>query len=358
MNDETNGQINSTSSESSGNAPTQSEIPPQTTTPQYNVPSPRRSYLVPIGIGLGAGCLVLVFAFFALMIGFVVAAGLRGGDGRGGNVALIRVTGTITGGKSGIGLLSGSAVGAEDVVNQLERARKDKKIKAIVIRINSPGGSAAGSEEVWREIMRVRKSGKPVYASMADVAASGGYYIASACDRIYADASTITGSIGVIFSGADLSELYDKIGLRPEVIKSGKFKDIGSPARPLTSEERVLLQNIVNGMYATFVRSVAEGRKMALSEVKKLADGRIFTGEQAVKLKLIDEIGGLRETTLAAAMAGGIKREPRVVEYGRGGFWSSVFGGDEEALSQLEQTVVREMLNTLLEKNSTPSGFK
>lgn len=358
MNDETNGQPNSTAGGSLGSAPVQPETPPQTTTPQYTAPPPRRSYVVPIGIGVGVGCLVLAVAFFALMIGFIAAAGLSGGEARSGNVALIRVTGTITGGKSGMGLLSGSAAGAEDLVNQLERARKDSNIKAIVIRINSPGGSAAGSEEVWREIMRVRKSGKPVYASMADVAASGGYYIASACDRIYADASTITGSIGVIFSGADLSELYDKIGLRPEVIKSGKFKDIGSPARPLTPEERALLQNMVNGIYATFVRAVAEGRKMALPEVKKLADGRIFTGEQAVKLKLVDKIGGLRETTLAAARAGGIKKEPRVVEYGRRGFWSSILSGDEEASSQIEQAIAREVLNSLFRKDSTSAGFK
>jgi len=358
MNDETNGQSNSTSSSSSGDAPVQPEMPPQAATQQYNQPPPRRSYVVPIGIGVGVGCLVLAVVFFALMVGFITAAGLSGGEVRGGNVALIRVTGTITGGKSDMGLLSGSAAGAEDLVNQLERARKDSNIKAIVIRINSPGGSAAGSEEVWREIMRVRKSGKPVYASMADVAASGGYYIASACDRIYADASTITGSIGVIFSGADLSELYDKIGLRPEVVKSGKFKDIGSPARPLTPEERALLQNMVNSIYYTFVRSVAEGRKMALSEVKKLADGRIFTGEQAVKLRLVDEIGGLRETTLAAARAGGIKKEPQVVEYGRKGFWSSILSGDNESLSQMERAIAREVLNSLLGKDSTHAGFK
>jgi protease-4 len=198
---------------------------------------------------------------FSFAIAALIGAAMR--EPYGNHVALIRVSGAITGGRSGTGgLLGDSHTGAEDVVAQLERARKCKSAKAIVIRINSPGGSAAGSEEVYNEIMRIRKSGKPVYTSMADVAASGGYFIASACDRIYADATTITGSIGVIFSGGEMSELYKKIGYRPETIKSGKFKDIGSPARPMTPEEHKMLQAMIDNMYDVFLSDVAKGRKL------------------------------------------------------------------------------------------------
>ncbi len=325
--------------------------------PPHPPPQRRRNYWIPVAIG--GGCLVLLIAFFAvfaLISAFAVAIG-GGETSRGGNLALIRVTGTITGGRSSSGIFTGGSTGAEDLVSQLERARKDDGVKAILVRINSPGGSAAGSEEAWREIMRVRKAGKPVYASMADIAASGGYYIASACDRIYADANTVTGSIGVIFSGADMSELYGKIGFRPEIIKSGKYKDIGSPARPLTPEERALLQNMINGMYAQFVAAVAKGRNMPVTQVKKLADGRVYTGEQALKLKLIDSIGGMHEASRAAAKAGGIKGEPKVMEYQRRGFFGSLFS-DEESASYVERAVTRKAIETLLREESLPGGIR
>ncbi len=155
---------------------------------------------------------------------------------------------------------------------------------------------------------------------MADVAASGGYWIASASNKIYADANTLTGSIGVIFHLSDLSGLLKKIGVSPETIVSGKFKDIGSPDRPLRPDERALLQSMVYDVYGRFVRTVADGRHLPIDEVEKIADGRVFTGSQAMKAKLVDEIGGLRETELAVAKAVGIKGEPDIVEYGRKGF--------------------------------------
>lgn len=319
-------------------------------------PRRKRSYAAPIAVGVG--CLVLVvfpIGFFMLPALFGLMARTDSGA-RGGNLALIRVTGTITGGKGSAGVFGGGSTGAEDLVSQLEKARKDDGIKAIVIRINSPGGSAAGSEEVWNEIMRVRKSRKPVYASMADVAASGGYYIASACDRIYANGSTVTGSIGVIFSGADMSELYRKIGFRPEVIKSGKFKDTGSPARPLTAEERALLQTIVSGIHSRFVNAVSDGRKLPAAEVRKIADGRVLTGDQALKLRLVDKIGGLHETTRAAADAGGIKGEPRVVDYQRKGLLGALLGDDVS--SEIQRGIAREVAEGVLRETTLPGSLR
>lgn len=216
------------------------------------------------------------------------------------------------------GLFSDSSAGSERVVEQLERARKDEAVKAVVIRINSPGGSAAASEEIYKQILIVRKT-KPVYASMGDVAASGGYYIASACDRIYANGSTITGSIGVIMEATDLSGLFDKIGVDVQTIKSGKYKDMGSPSRALTPEEKQLIQGMIDDTYQQFVDAVSAGRKMPRARVMELATGRIYTGRQARNLNLVDEIGGLRDAVLAAGKAGGIKGEPVVNKYGRRG---------------------------------------
>ncbi|OFX16910.1 MAG: hypothetical protein A2Z18_01655 [Armatimonadetes bacterium RBG_16_58_9] len=299
-----------------------------------------RSYLIPLALSIG--CLPW------LILGLVVlVAAFRGaGEQHGEHVALIRINGLITAGSSGSSLFDGNVSGSEDVVEQLEKARESSSVKAVVIRINSPGGSPAGSEEIYRAIRRVRNSGKVVYASMGDVAASGGYYIAAPCNKIYSDASTITGSIGVIFETADLSSLFKKIGMNPETIKSGKYKDIGSPNRPLTSEERKLLQGIVDDTYATFVRAVSDGRKMSIVDVKKIADGRVFTGAQARKIKLVDEIGGQYETVRAAAVAGGIKGKPKVVEYRKAGWLESVLGGSGARAA--DEALRRELADRLL----------
>lgn len=189
---------------------------------------------------------------------------------------------------------------------------------------------------------------------MGDVAASGGYYIAAACDKIYADAATLTGSIGVIFETADMSTLFKKIGYSPEVVKSGKFKDIGSPNRPMTPEERQLLQGMINDIYLRFVKSVSEGRKIPFDEVKKIADGRIFTGQQAQKLNLVDKIGGLRDATRAAGRAGGIEGEPRVRESRRSGLFGAAFE-DGSASDQLADAAARRMVDELLRRSATPS---
>ncbi|MEN6356305.1 MAG: signal peptide peptidase SppA [Armatimonadota bacterium] len=315
-------------------------------------PQSKPRYWIPIVIVLGV--LFLFFIFTIGIIGAIVGGGAGTTVERGSHVALIRVNGVITAGTSGGSPFGESVSGSEDIVEQLEQARKNNGAKAIVIRINSPGGSPAGSEEVYNEINRVRDSGKVVYVSMGDVAASGGYYIASPCTKIYSDANSVTGSIGVIMSTADMSELYKKIGYRPEVIKSGKFKDIGSPNRAITPEEHALLQEIINTTYINFVKAVSKGRNLPFDQVKKIADGRIFTGDQALKVKLVDEIGGLHETVRAAAKAGGIKGAPKVVEYGRKGFLQSLLGGDSsKASAELDSAVTRKALELILRNQGT-----
>jgi protease-4 len=227
--------------------------------------------------------------------------------------------------------------GARDFIDDIEDARKDKSIKAIVIRINSPGGSAAASQEMFRA---VRKLGKPVICSMGDLAASGGYYVASACDTIYANGSTLTGSIGVISQFLNYSTLFKKVGLDQATIKSGKFKDAGNPARPLTAEERQLFQAMIMNVYNQFVDDVATGRKGKLTrtQVLKLADGRVYTGLQAKQNKLVDNIGGLQDAIEDAAKRAGISGDPKIKEYGGGGMLGSILGskaetGAEKAIS-------------------------
>lgn len=322
------------------NDDTSQNPPPVANTPAAPPPQQgarNRSWVWIVPVSFVAGCLPWLI-LLVLLIGAICTSSRGVVSERGKHIALIRVSGTITSGRGGVGVFSGSTTGSDDLIDQLERARKNKDVKAILLRIDSPGGSPAASEEIYNELMRIRQAKKPVYTSMADVAASGGYYIASASDKIYADESTLTGSIGVIWSFADMSELYKKIGFNPQVVKSGKFKDIGSSNRPLTPEEKALLEGIVMDTYDQFVRAVARGRNLPEADVRKIADGRVFTGSQAKKVKLVDEMGGIRETILAAGKAGGITGEPKVVEYKPKLSWLDVFTSESEAAAKLAIT--------------------
>lgn len=278
--------------------------------------------------------LIVVPAILAIGIGLVLTLShgsnlsLVGGD----QVALIRVEGVITSDRGGGGLFGGGGgAGAEHIVELLEQFRKDDSVKSGVLRINSPGGSAAGSQEVYQEIMKCRKSGKKLTVSMGDVAASGGYYIASAADRILADQATLTGSIGVIMHTADLHELYSKIGISMGAIKTGPYKDIGSSDRPMTPQEKQLLQNLINDVYNQFITDVSNGRHIPVADVRKIADGRIFTGSQAVELKLVDQVGTLQDALKAAAKDAGIKGEFEITEYEREKGVLDVLMGDTES---------------------------
>ena len=191
--------------------------------------------------------------------------------------------------------ISGQIFDSREIVRQLSKYRRDDDIKAILLRIDSPGGAVAPSQEIYDEVLRVRADNKKIYASMGSLAASGGYYIAVAADRIFANPGTLTGSIGVIMAFGNAEKLMEKIGLEPQVVKSGKYKDVGSPARKMTGEERVYLQRVVDDVHQQFIDAVAQGRNITPKEVRKLADGRIFTGRQALELKMVDEMGGLED---------------------------------------------------------------
>ena len=216
----------------------------------------------------------------------------------GERIALVRVEGPI--------------LDSKDVIDELKTYVKDPSIKAIVLRIDSPGGAVAPSQEIYEEI-RKAVTKKKVVVSMGSVAASGGYYIAAPATRIVANPGTLTGSIGVIMEIPNVEGLMNKIGVKTEVIKSGRHKDIASVFRGIKKEEREILQGVLDNVHEQFIKAVAEGRKMLIEDVKRIADGRVFTGEQALKAGLVDEIGNLEDAVKAAARLTGIKGEPAVV---------------------------------------------
>lgn len=197
----------------------------------------------------------------------------------------------------------------QESLKALKEFRRDENVKAILVRIDSPGGGIGPSQELYREIRRTLQE-KPVVASMGGIAASGGYYIASAASRIVANPGTITGSIGVISYFPNLQALLDKIGITAIVIKSGRFKDTGNPDREMTQEEKDLLQTTMDQAHTQFVRDVAQGRKLPEEKVREIADGRIIMGESAHQLGLVDELGNFEDAVRASAALGKIDGEP------------------------------------------------
>lgn len=210
--------------------------------------------------------------------------------------------------------VNGMLMDSSDIVRQLSDHRYNPQVRGIIIRIDSPGGAVAPAQEVYSEIMKLRANNKTVYASMGTVAASGGYYIACAADYVLANPGTLTGSISAVMAFNNIEELTKKVGVKPNIIKSGKFKDVGSPLRAMTPEEQKLLQVVVNDVHDQFVQAIATGRNLPLAEVKKIADGRIMTGQQALKLNLIDEVGGLEKTIDLLAKKLGVTGRPKVIE--------------------------------------------
>jgi len=229
-----------------------------------------------------------------------------------GKVAVIPLTGTIAG-ASQQGLLTAGGISPDLVRGYLKRAESDGGVKAVVLRIDSPGGSAAASQEIASAVRRFKEdTGKPVVVSMGDVAASGGYYISVYADKIVANPGTLTGSIGVISQFIYIEGLLEKLGLEMETIKAGEHKDMG--IRPLTDEERQIMQDITQDLYQQFVVAVADGRRLSVATVEALATGQPYTGAQALDLGLVDELGGLdRAVELAASLAG--VTAPEVEEY-------------------------------------------
>ena len=201
---------------------------------------------------------------------------------------------------------------SREVIRQIEAFAENNAIKAVVLRIDSPGGGVAPSQEIYQAVCELKKK-KKVVSSMGSIAASGGYLIASAADRIIANPGSITGSISTVMHFANVEELLKKVGVRSSVVKSGKFKDIGSPVREMTAEESALLQGMVDDIYDQLIRTVADNRNIPLEKVKEIADGRIFSGRQAMALGLVDGLGGLNEAVLLAGSLSGIDGKPDLV---------------------------------------------
>jgi protease-4 len=245
------------------------------------------------------GCLMVTLVLTAFLVLLATLSRMdEGALQRGDKVAVLPITGLIA--------------DSEAVIEQLKKYAKDDGIKAIVLRINSPGGGVGPSQEIYEEVRKLRGK-KVVVTSMGALAASGGYYIACASQKIYANPGTITGSIGVIMPFVNLEDLAKKIGVRGMEIKSGKFKDTGSSLRQMTAEERTLLQGVVDNTHRQFVEAVAEGRNLPRARILQIADGRIFSGQQAKALGLVDAMGNLEDAVADAGRLAKIKGEPRVV---------------------------------------------
>ena len=245
--------------------------------------------------------LVGLFVFFLVLALSVV--GLTGG-GRSNQFAL--------GDKVGVVEVLGVIASSAATIEQLHDYRDDASIKSVVLRVDSPGGGVGPSQEIHDEVQLLTAI-KPVVVSMGSAAASGGYYIAAPADLIVANPGTITGSIGVIMEFTNVQELLEKIGLRSQVVKSGQHKDIGSPVRPMSDEDRAILQAMIDDVHSQFIEAVSAGRELSPEKVRELADGRIFTGRQARDLGLVDELGGLQVAIGKAAELGGIEGKPHVV---------------------------------------------
>jgi protease-4 len=239
-------------------------------------------------------------------------------------IAIVNLGGQIMDddGQGGFGS-GGNLISANRVIRILQQIETDNEVKAVVLRINSPGGSVVPSDEIYREVRKLQDK-KPVVASLGDVAASGGYYIAAGTNKIVANPASITGSIGVIAQMPQLSGLYSKIGVEMRTFKSGKFKDIGSESRDMTPEEQGIINGIITDSYDQFVLAVSQGRKMDEGRVRQLADGRIYTGKQAKENGLVDELGTL-DTAITLAGDMSHVNNPTVIEYTNQSFWESLF---------------------------------
>ena len=237
-------------------------------------------------------------------------------------VAVVYLDGVIVEDQSEGGFAAAGGVSAKKLNTLFDYLDKTDEVKALVLRINSPGGAVVASDDIARRV-RELKSKKPVVASLGDTAASGGYYIAANSNKIVANPATITGSIGVIAQFPKLSGLYDKLGIEMRTFKSGEFKDIGSSSRTLTKEEEAILNSVITDSYDQFVEAVAKGRQMDEAEVRRLADGRIYTGKQALEKGLIDKLGNLEDSIQLAGSLAGVQ-DPTIVEYSSQSFIESL----------------------------------
>jgi protease-4 len=277
---------------------------PYATPPGFGVPPPRPRRSPWFYIGIIVGSVAAVFLLVMLMV-WATMRSVSGSNGSGfglstDSIAVIDISGVI--------------LSPETVDTQLRKFGDDSSVKAIILHINSPGGGAAASQEIYHEVLRVRQENhKKVIASIESVGASGAYYIASACDKIYANDASVVGSIGVIMEWTNYGDLLRWAKLKNVVIHAGELKDAGDPSRDLTPKEEAYFQSLVDNMYTQFVHDVATGRHTSDDKIKPLATGQVWTGQQSLPLGLIDKVGGYRVAVMETAKAVGISGEPSVV---------------------------------------------
>jgi protease-4 len=296
---------------------------------------PRRDRLaVAVVLFIFGGLFAVFFAF--LVLAYTAVKGETPRLTSGPRIGVVPIEGII-------GVAGRSGVDSDEVLRLLKRYADDSDMKAIVVRIDSPGGAVAPSQEIYDELRRVGED-KVVVCSMGNVAASGGLYVAMGCDRIVAEPGTLTGSIGVISQFVNVKGLAERFSVKMETVKSGKLKDAGNPFRDMTPEDRTYWQALVDQVYRQFVAAVAESRDMAEDDVRKFADGRVLTGEQAQQLGLIDDLGNFHDAVDLAKEDAGLKGEPRLVypPEERSRFFEDLFGDAARAVARAIRSELRD----------------
>lgn len=261
-------------------------------------------------------------------------------------IAIVYATGAITDGEDSTDFQSGETMGGDTLAEQLHEAKKDSRVKAVVLRVDSPGGSGTASEVVLRAVQELKEAGKPVVVSMANVAASGGYYISCRADKIIAQPTTITGSIGIFAGKFDMSGLYSKIGIKKDILKRGKYSDIFTETRPATKDEMTLVYNLINDFYQGFIDHVAKGRNKSKEDIDKIGRGRVWSGADAKKVGLVDELGGFNKALETAKNLAKIKPDEQtsiILFPKRKSAFQILFGGkgDETVKSSMNMTYMR-----------------
>lgn len=277
------------------------------------------------------GILAAVAIGFTLLVVSLLSGGRNSTElvttGSGDKIAIIELRGVIT--------------ESEDIVRQFKERRENNSIKAIVFRVESPGGGVVASQEIYEEVKKTRESGKPVIVSMGSVAASGGYYVSCGASRIVANPGTLTGSIGVISEFLQLEDALNKLGVGVKTIKSGKLKDAGSPVRKMNEQDEKYFQDLMDNVHVQFIDVVSRERDINKEETVALADGRVFTGVQAMDLHLVDTLGTYQDAIAIAAEIAGISGEPSIVkERKRLSWFESMFGDVAESLTAIRQEVL------------------
>ena len=281
---------------------------------------------------------IAILAILAVVaVGFIAIFFLLVSDRGGENETVIVGSGD----KIAIVELKGVIGSSEDIVRQLKKYREQRNIKAILLRIDSPGGAVVPSQEMYEEVKKTRDGGKPVVVSMGSLAASGGYYVACGGSRLVANKGTLTGSIGVISEFLQVYDALAKLGIDVKTIKSGKLKDAGSPTRPMNEADEAYFQSLMEDVHQQFMTVVETERKLKATDVAALADGRVFTGEQAVRLGLVDTIGTYEDAIHIAASLAGINGEPSLVrERHRSSFFQSIMSDTEESIRKVKEDII------------------